>query len=98
MLALCGCGMDACGMEGCGIGGVLLSLGDFRAPALSLSVTRDDLASGEEFELFMRLLGTYCDCIAMVTISRDDYIDGEDCRAIILNVRGYNEMTRLTIM
>jgi hypothetical protein len=32
----------------------LLSLGDFRTPAFSLSVTRGDLGSGE-FESFMQL-------------------------------------------
>jgi hypothetical protein len=41
------------------MGGVLLSLGDFRAPAFSLSVTRDDVGLEDEFELFMQLLGTY---------------------------------------
>jgi hypothetical protein len=45
-----------CGCEG---GGVLLSLGDFRAPAFSLSVTRDDGGLEDEFEWFMQLLGTY---------------------------------------
>jgi hypothetical protein len=37
----------------------LLSLGDFRAPAFSLSVTRDDVGLEDEFELFMQLLGTF---------------------------------------
>jgi hypothetical protein len=37
----------------------LLSLGDFRAPTFSLSVTRDDGGVEDEFELFMQLLGTY---------------------------------------
>jgi hypothetical protein len=37
----------------------LLSLGDFRAPTFSLSVTRDDVGLEDEFELFMQLLGTY---------------------------------------
>jgi hypothetical protein len=36
----------------------LLSLGDFRAPAFSLSVTRD-VGLEDEFELFMQLSGTY---------------------------------------
>jgi hypothetical protein len=44
---------------GRGIGAVLLSLGDFRASTLSLSVTRGDLGLEDEFELFMQLLGTY---------------------------------------
>jgi hypothetical protein len=45
----------------------LLSLADFRAPTLSLSVTRDDVGLEGGFELFMQLLGTYfnwlrCSC------------------------------------
>jgi hypothetical protein len=36
-----------------GVGGVLLSLGDFRAPAFSLRIGRCDGAFEEEFELFM---------------------------------------------
>jgi hypothetical protein len=45
----------------------LLSLADFRAPTLSLSVTRGDGGLEGEFELFMQLLGTYfnwlrCSC------------------------------------
>jgi hypothetical protein len=43
---------------GCGRGAVLLSLGDFRAPTFSLSVTRD-VGLEDEFELFMQLLCTY---------------------------------------
>ena len=39
--------------------GVLLSLGDFRVPVFSLSVTRDDVGLEDEFELFMQLLVTY---------------------------------------
>jgi len=39
---------------GCGMGGVLLSLGDFRAPPLSLSVARDGVALDDEFEWFMQ--------------------------------------------
>jgi hypothetical protein len=35
-------------------GGALLSLGDFRAPALSVRVARDEVELGDEFELFMR--------------------------------------------
>jgi hypothetical protein len=35
------------------MGGVLLSLGDFRAPTFSLSVARDDVGLEDEFELFM---------------------------------------------
>ena len=38
----------------------MLSLGDFRAPTFSLSVTRDDVGLEGEFELFMQLLGTIC--------------------------------------
>lgn len=37
----------------------MLSLGDFRTPVLSLSVTRVDVGFEDEFELFMQLLGTY---------------------------------------
>jgi hypothetical protein len=37
----------------------LLSIGDFRAPAFSLSVTRADAGLEDEFELFMQLLGTH---------------------------------------
>jgi hypothetical protein len=37
----------------------LLSFADFRAPIFSLSVVRDDVELEDEFELFMRLLGTY---------------------------------------
>jgi hypothetical protein len=51
----------------CGRGGVLLSLGDFRAPTFSLSVTRGDVGLEDEFEWFMQLLATYfywlrCSC------------------------------------
>jgi hypothetical protein len=35
--------------------GVLLSLGDFRTPTFSLSVTRDDCEFADWFELFMQL-------------------------------------------
>jgi hypothetical protein len=42
-------------LRGCGSGSVLLSLGDLRTPAFSLSVTRGDLGSGDEFESFMQL-------------------------------------------
>jgi len=38
---------------------VLLSLGDFRAPILSLSVARDDAGLDEGFEWFMQFWGTY---------------------------------------
>jgi hypothetical protein len=44
---------------GWGGGGVLISLEDFRAPAFSLSVTRDDVGLEDEFELFMQFWGTY---------------------------------------
>ncbi len=40
---------------GWGGGGVLLSLGDFRTPGFSLSVTRGDGGFEDEFELFMQL-------------------------------------------
>jgi len=42
----------------CGRGGVLDSLGDFRAPVLSVSVARDGVGLEDGFELFMQLLGT----------------------------------------
>jgi hypothetical protein len=48
---------------GVGLDGVLLSLGDFRAPALSLRIGRCDVALEEGFELFMRLFGTYCELL-----------------------------------
>jgi hypothetical protein len=54
-----------------GDGGVLLSLGDFRAPAFSLRVTRGDVGLDEEFELFMQLLGTYCGCYVELGIGLD---------------------------
>ena len=54
-----------------GVGGVLLSLGDFRAPAFSLRVTRGDVGLDEEFELFMQLLGTYCGCCVELGIGLD---------------------------
>ena len=44
---------------GWGGGGVLFSLEGFRAPAFSLSVTRDEVGLEDEFELFMQFLGTY---------------------------------------
>ncbi len=53
------CELVCCEPGGRAMGGVLLSLGDFRGPAGSLSVTRDDLVFEGEFELFMRLSGTY---------------------------------------
>jgi hypothetical protein len=42
-------------LRGAGTGGVLFSLGDCRAPAFSLRVTRDDVGSDGEFELLMQL-------------------------------------------
>jgi hypothetical protein len=44
---------------GCGRVGVLISLGDFRAPIFSLSVARGDVGLEDEFELLMQLFGTY---------------------------------------
>lgn len=44
---------------GFGRGGVLLSLADFRAATLSLSVTRDGVELEDEFELLMQLFRTY---------------------------------------
>ncbi len=38
-----------------GAGAVSLSLGDFRAPTFSFSVTRDDVGLELKFELFMQL-------------------------------------------
>lgn len=78
----------------------MFSLGDFRAPALSLSVTRDDLVSEEEFELFMRLLGTYCDGLRTFVRLRtlDGLVTRVKFRAIVLNVAGDDEMMRLTIV
>ena len=43
----------------------MVSLGDFRAPTFSLSVTRDDVGLEDEFELFMRLLGTYFNFVTL---------------------------------
>jgi hypothetical protein len=51
------CLLLSCGRE---MEAVLLSLGDFRAPILNLSVARGDVGLDDEFELFMQLLGTYC--------------------------------------
>jgi hypothetical protein len=53
---------------GCGRGAVLLSLGDFRAPTFSLSVTRD-VGLEDEFELFMQLLGTYFNFVTLLALS-----------------------------
>jgi hypothetical protein len=50
---------------GPGVGGVLLSLGDFRAPAFSLRMVRGEAGLEEEFELFMQLLGTYCGVVEL---------------------------------
>jgi hypothetical protein len=50
------------------MGGVLLSLGDFRAPPLSLSVVRDDVGLDDEFELFMQLPVTPHDIVATVPV------------------------------
>jgi len=61
----------------------LLSLGDFRGPAGSFSVTRDDLVFEGEFELFMRLSGTYGVWLIL------DHI--------VLNAAGEHEMMQLTI-
>ena len=47
-----------CG-RGVGAGTVLVSVGGFRAPGFSLRVGRAGGGLGEEFELFMPLLGTY---------------------------------------
>jgi hypothetical protein len=52
----CAAGLSLVVFCGGGVGAVLLSLGDFRASAFSLSVTRGDLALKDEFELFMQLL------------------------------------------
>jgi hypothetical protein len=51
---------DFCLLLSCGraMGAVLLSLGDFRAPIVNLSVARGDVGLEDEFELFMQLLGT----------------------------------------
>jgi hypothetical protein len=54
---------------GAGIGRVWLSLGGFRAPAFSLRVARDDRL--EELELFMKLLGTYCELSALIWITAE---------------------------
>jgi hypothetical protein len=57
-----------------GVGGVLLSLGDFRAPTFSLRVTRGDAGLDEEFELFMQLFGTYSGCYVELGIGLDHRI------------------------
>jgi hypothetical protein len=50
----CAPGFELALLCGCGGGGVLFSLSGFRAPTLSLSVTRDDGGLDDEFELFMQ--------------------------------------------
>jgi hypothetical protein len=60
---LCGCG--------CETDGALLSLGDFRAPTFSLSVTRGDVGLEDEFELFMQLLGTYFNVFTLLVLACD---------------------------
>jgi len=45
-------------LRGCGGGGVFFSSVDFRAPPLSLSVTREEAGLEGESELFMQLWGT----------------------------------------
>jgi len=52
---------------GRGVGTVLLSLGDFRAPAFNFSVKRGDEGLEDEFELFMQLLGTYVGLLRCLT-------------------------------
>jgi hypothetical protein len=52
-------GLQFCFALRCGRVGVLISLGDFRAPIFSLSVARGDVGLEDEFELFMQLFGTY---------------------------------------
>jgi hypothetical protein len=49
----------------------LLSLGDFRAPTFSLSVTRGDVGLEDEFELFMQLLGTYFNLFTLLVLACD---------------------------
>ena len=64
-------------LRGCGSGGVLLSLGDFRTPAFSLSVARGDLGSGDEFESFMQLnvapFGVCCAAVPAVAKLSAEY-------------------------
>jgi len=48
---------------------VLLSLGDFRAPIFNLSVARGDVGLGDEFELFMQLLGTYFGFVTLLALA-----------------------------
>jgi hypothetical protein len=54
---------------GLGVGGVLLSLGDLRAPAFNLRVARGDVGLEEEFELFMQLLGTYWGLLTLLELA-----------------------------
>jgi hypothetical protein len=54
----------ALGLEG---DGVLISLGDFRAPGFGLRVGRSDVGFGGELELFMQLSGT---CFGLFTLNR----------------------------
>ena len=63
----CAPGLSLAMFCGRGIGAVLLSLGDFRASTLSLSVTRGDLGLEDEFELFMQFLGTYFGLLLCLT-------------------------------
>ena len=65
----CASGLSFVGFCGRGVGAVLLSLGDFRASAFSLSITRVDLALRDEFELFMQLLGTYFGFVTLLVLA-----------------------------
>lgn len=65
----CAPGLSLVVFCGRGVGTVLLSLGDFRAPAFSFSVKRGDVGLEDEFELFMQLLGTYFGLLRCLTWS-----------------------------
>jgi hypothetical protein len=60
----------------------LLSLGDFRAPTFSLSVTRADGGLEDEFELFMQLLGTYFSLLScsLVSAAGSHCVEYRQCR------------------
>jgi len=51
----CAPGFKLALLFGCGRGDVLTSLGDFRAPAFSLSVTRGDVGLEAEFDWFIQV-------------------------------------------
>jgi hypothetical protein len=79
----------------------LVSLADFRAPTFSLSVTRGDGGSEDEFELFMQLLGTYFKFVTLLVLAccagTGERYAASTSGPIVLNVRQRIQMRWLIL-